>query len=396
MAWSEIARSNQSTYSLKDDWKFANYLDTGNITENRISKIQFIDLAKEGLPSRARRKVRKNSIIYSTVRPNQKHFGIIKNIPENFLVSTGFSVLDIDESEANPDFVYYSLTQEKNTASLQAVAEQSTSAYPAIKPSDIENLPIKLPPLPEQRRIAIILGSLDDKIELNNAINRNLEEQAQAIFKNWFIDFAPFGGKMPGEWKEGKLFDLGTVVGGGTPPKAKKEYYTENGIAWITPKDLSLRSNKFTSKGEIDITQEGYDNSSAKLMPKGSVLFSSRAPIGYISIAQNEVCTNQGFKSVVPKQNIGTPYVYFYLKIHIDEIENKASGSTFKEASGALMNGLDAIIPSDEVLDTFNAQCNPIFEQQENLEKENQRLTTLRDALLPKLMSDKSAKAAAV
>ena len=97
-----------------------------------------------------------------------------------------------------------------------------------------------------------------------------------------------------------------------------------------------------------------------------------------------------------PKKNIGTPYVYFYLKIHIDEIENKASGSTFKEASGALMNGLDAIIPSDEVLDTFNAQCNPIFEQQENLEKENQRLTTLRDALLPKLMSDKSAKAAAV
>ncbi len=383
----EIAKSNQFTYSSKDNWEFANYLDTGNITENRISEIQFIDLTKEELPSRAKRKVRKDSIIYSTVRPNQKHFGIIKNIPENFLVSTGFSVLDIDETRADPDFVYYSLIQYKNTEALHAVAEQSTSAYPAIKPSDIENLPIKLPPLAEQRRIAEILGSLDDKIELNSAINRNLEEQALALFKNWFIDFKPFGGNMPGDWKEGKLSDLGTVVGGGTPSKTKKEYYTENGIAWITPKDLSLHPNKFTSKGEIDITQEGYDNSSAKLMPKASILFSSRAPIGYISIAQNEVCTNQGFKSVVPKQNVGTPYVYFYLKMHIDEIENKASGSTFKEASGALMNSLDAIIPSDEVLDAFTALCNPIFEQQENLEGENQRLTTLRDTLLPELMS---------
>ena len=297
---------------------------------------------------------------------------------------------EINEDLVIPKFLYYSMC----TINFMNYNEGTT--IPSLRTETLNRLTFKVPPLPEQRRIASILGSLDDKIELNNAINRNLEEQAQAIFKNWFIDFAPFGGKMPGEWKEGKLFDLGTVVGGGTPPKAKKEYYTENGIAWITPKDLSLRSNKFTSKGEIDITQEGYDNSSAKLMPKGSVLFSSRAPIGYISIAQNEVCTNQGFKSVVPKQNIGTPYVYFYLKIHIDEIETKASGSTFKEASGALMNGLDAIIPSDEVLDTFNAQCNPIFEQQENLEKENQRLTTLRDALLPKLMSDKSAKAAAV
>ena len=257
---------------------------------------------------------------------------------------------------------------------------------PSINTKLMCEVPVKYPPLAEQKRIAEILGSLDDKIELNNKINRNLEEQAQALFKNWFVDFAPFGGVMPGEWKEGKLSDLGTIVGGGTPSKAKKEYYTNNGIAWITPKDLSLRSNKFTSKGEIDITQEGYGNSSAKLMTKGSVLFSSRAPIGYISIAQNEVCTNQGFKSVVPKSNVGTPYIYFYLKTHTEEIENKASGSTFKEASGSLMNSLDAIIPSDEVLDAFNARCNPIFEQQENLEKENQYLISLRDTFLPKLI----------
>lgn len=252
----------------------------------------------------------------------------------------------------------------------------------------LADISIKLPPLAEQQRIASILSSLDDKIELNNAINRNLEEQAQTIFKSWFVRFLSFGGKMPEDWKDGKLSDLGTVVGGGTPSKAKKEYYTENGIAWITPKDLSLHPNKFTSKGETDITQEGYDNSNAKLMPKGSVLFSSRAPIGYISIAQNEVCTNQGFKSVVPRSNVGTPYIYFYLKAHTEEIENKASGSTFKEASGSLMNSLDAIIPSDETLAKFNKICSPIFDQQENLENENQRLISVRDNLLSKLMSE--------
>ncbi|SHL55648.1 restriction endonuclease subunit S [Fibrobacter sp. UWH4] len=192
---------------------------------------------------------------------------------------------------------------------------------------------------------------------------------------------------IPSDWENGKLSDLGTIVAGGTPSKARSTYYTDNGIAWITPKDLSLHPNKFTSKGEIDISQEGYDNSSAKIMPKGTVLFSSRAPIGYISIAQNELCTNQGFKSVIPKVNVGTPYVYFYLKNHTEEIENKASGSTFKEASGSLMNGLEAIIPSNQILSKFNSLCNPIFEQQESLELENQRLVSLRDNLLPKLMS---------
>ena len=192
---------------------------------------------------------------------------------------------------------------------------------------------------------------------------------------------------MPEDWINGKLSDLGTVVGGGTPSKAKNEYYTHNGIAWITPKDLSLHPNKFTSKGEIDITQEGYANSSAKIMPEGTILFSSRAPIGYITIAKNEVCTNQGFKSVIPKANIGTAYIYFYLKTHTEEIENKASGSTFKEASGSLMNSLDAIIPSDKILSDFNKICNPIFNQQKALENENRHLISCRDMLLPKLIS---------
>lgn len=210
----DICKSNIHSYSEKDNWAFVNYLDTGNITENKISDIQFIDLSSESLPSRARRKVQINDIIYSTVRPNQKHFGIIKNQPENFLVSTGFAVLHINKTIADPNFVFYNLIQNDNTERLHAIAEQTTSAYPAIKATDIENLSINLPPLPIQQKIAAILSSLDDKIELNNKINENLEQQAQALFKSWFVDFEPFGGKMPEEWKEKTLDSFCSIFTG--------------------------------------------------------------------------------------------------------------------------------------------------------------------------------------
>ena len=171
---SDIAQTNTSSYSSKDDWAFVNYLDTGNITQNVIDSIQHIDLMEEKLPSRAKRKVKTNSIIYSTVRPNQLHYGIVKSQPQNFLVSTGFTVIDVDETKAVAECVYYFLTQADIVESLQAIGEQSVSTYPSIKPSDIENIEIPLPSLDVQKKIVGILKSLDDKIASNSAINNNL------------------------------------------------------------------------------------------------------------------------------------------------------------------------------------------------------------------------------
>ncbi|WP_207667150.1 restriction endonuclease subunit S [Lachnoanaerobaculum gingivalis] len=170
----EIVSTNQSTYSPKEDWKFVNYLDTGNITMNRVDEIQYINNLTDKLPSRARRKVKLNSIIYSTVRPNQLHYGIIKEQPDNFLVSTGFAVIDVDFEKAVPYYIYYVLTQQAITEHLQAIAEQSVSAYPAIKPSDVENLELLLPDRKTQEKIVDILSSIDKKIEQNNDINNNL------------------------------------------------------------------------------------------------------------------------------------------------------------------------------------------------------------------------------
>ena len=251
----------------------------------------------------------------------------------------------------------------------------------ALTKAMIEQLELDLPPLDSQQQIVAILDSLQSKIQLNQKINDNLEQQAQSYFQELFVDNA-----SP-EWTTGTISNLGTVVGGSTPSKAKPEYYTESGIAWITPKDLSINKSKFVSHGENDITELGLKNSSAAIMPEGTVLFSSRAPIGYIAIAAGEVTTNQGFKSVVPKPEIGTPFVYFFLKNTLPVIEGMASGSTFKEVSGSTMKNVPAVIPDAETLAKFSDFCAPIFAQQRILEEQNQSLATLRDNLLPKLMS---------
>ena len=170
----DIATVNLSQYSLKEDWKAVTYLDTGSITENQIEGIQSFILPCDDFPSRARRKVQHNDILFSTVRPNQKHYGILKNPSARLLVSTGFAVITVNPLVADADFVYYYLTQRELIDYLQNVAEQSVSAYPSLKSTDIEDIDIDLPSLQEQKRLALILKSLDDKIALNNRINHNL------------------------------------------------------------------------------------------------------------------------------------------------------------------------------------------------------------------------------
>jgi len=258
------------------------------------------------------------------------------------------------------------------------------SVFDTITRDTFDNIEVDIPNIETQRKISLILNDYDEKIELNNKINNNLEQQAETIFHSLFVE------KANPTWKEGVLSDLGTIVAGGTPSKSKSEYYSEHGIAWITPRDLSLNKSKFISRGELDISELGFSKSSAKKMPRGTVLFSSRAPIGYIAIAANEVTTNQGFKSVIPNKNIGTSFIYFLLKNLLPTIEKMASGSTFKEISGARMKNVPIVIPDDMIIQKFNDFCKPIFQQQEMLEVESARLADIRDTLLPKLMSGES------
>lgn len=293
---------------------------------------------------------------------------------------SSIAILRCDKSKILPDFLYYAL---RTPSFKQDVKDNygSGSAIPRIILKDFKRMMVSYPSLEKQRSVISVLTAIDSKIQANTEINNNLEQQAAAMFHDLFVVHAD------PSWSEGTISDLGTVVGGSTPSKAKPEYYTDHGIAWITPKDLSADKSKFVSHGADDITELGLRNSSASIMPRGTVLFSSRAPIGYIAIADGEVTTNQGFKSVIPHDNIGTAFVYYFLKAALPTIEGMASGSTFKEISGSAMRTVPAIIPDDDTLRRFKSFCDPLFQQQRTLEMQNRELAEIRDALLPRLMA---------
>ena len=148
------------------------------------------------------------------------------------------------------------------------------------------------------------------------------------------------------EWKEVTLEEIGTIVGGATPSTKRTSFY-DGDIPWLTPKDLSANSNKYIFRGERNITAEGFNSCSCKMLPKGSVLFSSRAPIGYVAIAASEMCTNQGFKSVIPNEDTDSEFLYYLLKYNKDNIVSQGSGTTFAEVSGKTMKGIEVVVPKE-------------------------------------------------
>ena len=149
------------------------------------------------------------------------------------------------------------------------------------------------------------------------------------------------------EWKEYKLSDIGTIVGGATPSTKDASNYDDGEIAWLTPKDLSSFTERYISRGERNITEKGFKSSSTQMLPVNTVLFSSRAPIGYVAIAANKMCTNQGFKSIIPNSKVDYLFLYYLLKYKKNEIEGMGSGTTFKEVSGNVMKNIEVQIPTD-------------------------------------------------
>lgn len=376
--------TNADSYSPKEEWKFVNYLDTGNITNNRIDSIQYIDVGNDKLPSRARRKVKKDSIIYSTVRPNQRHFGIIKTQPENFLVSTGFAVIDVDDGMLDADFLYYLLTQPTLVEALHAIAEQSTSAYPSIKPSDIEDLEIQIPELATQKKIADILGSLDRKITQNTEVNENLEEQARSIFQSWFIDYELFGGAAPSDWFPSTLGQVaimktdswspaknpGVVVEHYSIPAFDEKHYPVFEIA------SEIKSNKYI------LTLESVMIS--KLNPDTKRIWRP------VCLSEYPVCSTE-FIVYEAKKNGQRDYIYSLIDSipFFDHLCSHTTGSTNSRQRATPKTTLEFsfLLPPDSVIEEFCHIVTPMYDLITSNIVENQSLAKTRDSLLPRLMS---------
>lgn len=379
MTVGDLCDTISDTY--RGDDKDVVLINTSDVLEGKVLNHQVVE--NKNLKGQFKKTFKKNDILYSEIRPANKRYAFVDfGDTDNYIASTKLMVLRPRKDVVRPRFLFSFLASKSVLEELQQLAETRSGTFPQITfSSELAPTPINVPDLETQDRIVGILDVIEEKISTNAEINKNLEQQAQAYFDELFVVNAD------PNWSECTLSDIGSVVAGGTPSKSKPEYYADQGIAWITPKDLSVNKSKFISHGENDISELGFSKSSAAKMPAGTILFSSRAPIGYIAIAQNEVTTNQGFKSVIPNENIGTAYLYFLLKNLLPTIEGMASGSTFKEISGSAMKSVPTVMPDANTIQLFSSFCEPVFKEQEILEAENQRLSALRNSLLPKLMS---------
>ena len=380
------------------------FLNNKNILDDKINfdEVEFITKQKDELLRKGKIKV---GDIVLTTRGSVGNVGLFhENLRfKQARINSGMVIIRDNNEIFDINYLYQLL---KSPYMKQQYKSMSTgTAQPQLPIKDIKKLNLIVPPLEEQEKISGILSSLDNKIELNNKMNKTLEEVAQSIFKRWFVDFEfpnedglPYkssGGEMveselgmiPKGWEVKTIADIGEVISGGTPSTKNEDYYGGD-ISWITPKDLSGYDRKFITKGERSITELGLQKSSAKLLPKGTVLFSSRAPIGYVAISDKEVCTNQGFKSIVCNTEImNNNYVYYFLKFNKKNIENVSSGSTFKEISGTHMKNFKIIVPNKDILDNFNKIIISYDGVLSKNYEEIDNLTEIKDTLLTKLMN---------
>ena len=409
----EIAKLNDATYSPKENWRFINYLDTGNITENRISEVQHLVAAVDKVPSRARRKVQPGDIVYSTVRPNQRHFGLIKDVPDNFLASTGFAVIRGKEDVACTDFIYWFLVQDHIVEYLHSIAENSTSAYPSIRPGDLEQLTLSLPPLPEQRDIAHILGALDDKIELNRRMNQTLEAMARAIFHDWFVDFGPVRAKLEGRepylppelwalfpdrladselgpipegWGGGVLNDSIDILSGGTPKTSVSGYWNGD-IPWFTAKDAPSLSDIFALTTERSITQAGVDNSSTKVLPGRTTVISARGTVGRLACLGIPMAMNQTCYGIRGADGYPDFFTYWNVRNTVSELQARTHGTIFDTITRETFKIAEIVLPPTNVAQSFESLAIPLMNRMLDNLNESRALASQRDALLPKLVS---------
>ena len=304
----------------------------------------------------------------------------------------------------NIDFIKYML--ELSLAHFKSQAQGSQTKFLTIQILNSFSIPDIS--LDEQIKTVGPLVVLDKKINNNNNACAELEAMAKTLYDYWFVQFdfpdengKPYrtssgamekckelGREVPKGWKAGTVVDLGEIVSGATPSTTEENYYTTNGIAWITPNDLSDNEhNMFVFHGERDITEAGLSSCSAILMPAGSVLMSSRAPIGYLAIAANPVCTNQGFKSIICTKDYGTLFVYYTLKRNVQGIARQGVGTTFKEVSRDTLARYTVLLPDTTIAKHFEQLIAPISQTRKNCEQENRELIALRDWLLPMLMN---------
>lgn len=291
----------------------------------------------------------------------------------------------MDNTKIIPLFAYYWFASKKIVTEI--INRNTGSTIPLINLGIIRNLPIQLPPLEEQQSIVSILSAIDDKIDNNKAINHHLEQMAQAIFKSWFVDFEPWCGEQPINWVTGKAEDFFDIAIGKTPPRKEPEWFTTNphDVVWVSISDMG-NCGMFICDSSEYLTAEAVERFNVKIFPSGTVLLSFKLTVGRVAITGGDLTTNEAIAHFKNSSDATLEYLYCYLKAFDYQLLGNTS-SIATAVNSKTVKTMPFIMPDGKTLANFHAATAPLFERvRMNLAK-NTRLVTLRDTLLPRLMS---------
>ena len=283
------------------------------------------------------------------------------------------------KKEFSQGYLWYTIFSDNFKKYVEAI--HTGTSIPHISQKQIEDFEILCPPLETQHRIAAILSSLDDKIDLLHRENATLEQMAETLFKQWFVVEAKE------EWEEGKLGDILSVKGG-TTPSTKEPSFWDGDIAWTSPRDVTTLNGLCLFETEKRITQKGLEQISSGLLPSGTLLMSSRAPVGVLAFAEIPLAINQGYIAILDDKGYSKEFIYLWLKTNMDLVHSYSNGSTFMEISKSAFKSLDISIPSKNEVECFVQEVKPYFEKIRTNEIQIRTLTKTRDGLLPRLMNN--------
>ncbi|OFZ68595.1 MAG: restriction endonuclease [Betaproteobacteria bacterium RBG_16_58_11] len=332
---------------------------------------------------------------------------------DRYLISQSQMKVTLDPEKADALFLYYVFISSEQQTYIRQNA--ITTGVPHTNLGILRNTPLTLPPLPEQKAIAHILGTLDDKIELNRRMNATLEAMARALFQSWLVDFDPVRAKLDGHqpagldaataalfpahfqdsplghipqgWTVEPVGDVVDCVGGGTPSTAEPKFWEGGTHHWTTPKDFSSLQAPVLLDTDRKITDAGLAKISSGLLPAGTLLLSSRAPVGYLAIAAMPVAINQGFIALKCNERASNFFMLNWCQTNMAGIESRATGTTFAEISKQNFRPILVELPPKELMAAFTEKVAPLYAQITANLHQSRVLATLRDALLPKLLS---------
>lgn len=277
------------------------------------------------------------------------------------------------------DFLYYKFIDIRR----KLVNQANGSVFQNLKTDIVKNFDIDIPSIQTQNKIVDILSRLDDKIELNNAINENLEQQAQALFKSWFLNYEPWEGMVPNSWLHGNLGDYANIKRGGSP-RPIQEYLSDSGLRWLKISDVTSLQTPFIIDIKDHIIEEGVKKT--VFLKAGSLVLSNSATPGIPKILDVDSCIHDGWL-YFPESKFSNEYLYLYFKYIRQQLVNLSNGSVFNNLKTDILKGYPTILPDEETLQRFDGIIKPMFLQMQNLTRESHNLMDLRDTILPRLMS---------